>query len=150
MSLTQTSVSSFRRARSIHEVGGDERSVVRITEPGTYVLNQNLLGEPGKAGVRIECEGVRIELNGNALVGCEGSLEGVVAASGTRNVSIRDGEVRGWGRDGVDLGRVRGCSARKLRVVGNRGIGLVLGGAATIDDCTVDGNDEVNVAVLSA
>lgn len=138
------------RARNLHEVAGDGRSVHVIREPGTYVLGTDVVGKVGYSGVRIECDGVVLELNGREIRGCPGSHEGVYVPFLAANVTVRNGSVSGWGGDGVDLSCVIGCRVANLVIRDNRGFGLLLGSGAFIDGCTVDRNGNRAVAAVSA
>ena len=94
---------------------GDADSVFRITQPGSYYLTGNVAGVAGSHGIQIETEGVTLDLNGFALVGVAGSLDGVNMPNFRENVVIRNGHIRGWGESGIeariDIGRIEDITA---------------------------------------
>ena len=57
---------------------GDADSIYKITQPGSYYLSGNLIGASGKHGIEIAARDVSLDLNGFALTGVAGSLNGVV------------------------------------------------------------------------
>ncbi len=79
-------------------------SLFKITQPGSYYLTGNITGVAGKHGIEITSSGVTIDLNGFDLTGVAGSLDGINCSEfGTNNIVIRNGTVRAWGDDGVDM-----------------------------------------------
>ena len=61
-----------------------------------------LTGTSGSAGITINASDVTIDLDGHALVGGPGTLEGIDVPVDQHNIEIRNGTIRGWGRSGVD------------------------------------------------
>lgn len=121
---------------------GDADSLFRISQPGSYYLTGNITGVAAKVGIEIAASGVTIDLVGFELAGVAGSLDGIRAgAAGFRNITVRNGSVRGWGNDGIDLvnpvidnGRIEGIS-----VGGNGGAGIATTNSAVMN-CTARGN----------
>ena len=117
---------------------GDANSVFRIAQPGSYYLTGNLTGQAAKHGIEIAASGVNLDLNGFDLVGVTSSLDGIATSvSSLRNITIRNGSVRNWGDDGVDLystftkvARVEGVHS-----TGNVGYGIRLGDGGLVSDC---------------
>ena len=71
---------------------------------GQYFLTDCLTGVSGSNGIVIDADDVTLDLNGFALLGVPGSLDGVTVTGGAReNVTVKDGIVRGWGEHGIDL-----------------------------------------------
>lgn len=116
---------------------GDDDSLFRITQPGSYYLAGNVTGESGKSGIEIAASDVTLDLNGFALIGVSGTLKGI-SAGGSR-LSIFNGTIRNW-----DGGGVSGASARSLfahlRVSDNGSNGLLVGEHCIIVDCTAAWN----------
>jgi hypothetical protein len=82
---------------------GDANSSYIITQPGSYYLESNIVGEVGKNGISIEAHGVTLDLNGFTLDGVPGSGSGIAfLALFKEDVIIRNGIVRGWGQNGID------------------------------------------------
>lgn len=121
---------------------GDADSIFRITQPGSYYLTGNITGVSGRKGIEIVSDGVTIDLNGFALLGVPGSLDGIQAATQVRSVSIRNGTVRGWGGHGIDffLNNAVGGSIEHVHAFGNLGTGIRAGSSMVVDHCTSTGN----------
>ncbi len=89
---------------------GNATATFRITQPGSYYLTGNVIGESGKNGIQIASNSVTLDLNGFTLLGVSGSLSGVFMASFRENVVVCNGHVRGWGQSGlttaIDVGRI--------------------------------------------
>lgn len=154
-----------RTAISATNTPGDADSLFRITQPGSYYLQGNIQGVLSKHGIEIAVSNVTLDLNGFALVGVAGSLDGVGVQGQRDNLVVRNGTVSGWGSDGVNLTApgavgvagvienviaignthigiranaycvVRGCVAR-----GNGQDGIFVQGPAVIADCIADAN----------
>lgn len=94
---------------------GDTDSIFRITQSGSYYLAGTMTGVSNKHGIQIEADGVTLDLNGFALIGAAGSLDGINMPAFRENVVIRNGHIRGWGESGIesriDLGRIEHITA---------------------------------------
>ena len=75
---------------------------ISITQPGSYVLTSDLIGSPGN-GIEIFVDGVTLDLNGFAVDGAGSVGSGILMSFPLRDVTVRNGTVRGWGANGVDL-----------------------------------------------
>jgi parallel beta-helix repeat protein len=73
-----------------------------ITNGGSYYLTANLIGASGAHGITIASGDVTLDLNGFALIGVPGSKDAVYAGTVT-NITVRNGTVRGWGGNGVEV-----------------------------------------------
>lgn len=116
---------------------GDETCNFKITEPGSYVLPGNVTGVEGKHGILITTDGVTLDLNGFAVIGVPGSVDGVTAST-NGNVSVRNGIVRNWGQNGVYVGS--GSYIQGIRVSYNGGVGITVDHGCVVRDCTATGN----------
>ncbi|MDW7979440.1 MAG: right-handed parallel beta-helix repeat-containing protein [Verrucomicrobiales bacterium] len=133
----------------------------QIASPGSYYLTTNLTGFPGQNGITISADNVTLDLMGFELVGVPGSRSGISAILTITNVTIRNGTVRGWGTNGVDLtfanhGRVEEVFALRngsygIRAIGhfimvncsareNGEVGLAPGNGSIVVDCTANNN----------
>src|SRR4051812_13288192 len=75
-----------------------------ISQAGSYYLTTNLTGQAGTNGITISTDNVTIDLNGFALIGVGGSLDGIsINATNHRNLAVYGGTVCNWGDDGVDF-----------------------------------------------
>lgn len=127
---------------------GDPDSVFRITQPGSYYLTGNLVGQSGKRGIEIAADGVTIDLSGFAVIGVIGSLEGIAAEVGSDNAVVGNGVVRGWGSSGVDL--ENGSMAHDLVVEDNDGSGIQLALEGVIRNCVARLNGSAGLAVAAS
>lgn len=119
---------------------GDSSTVFRITQPGSYYLSDNILGQASKNGIVIAADNVTLDLNGFACIGAVGSGHGITGFAGTEsNVAIRNGTVRDWGGSGVyNLGR--NIFIAEIRAEANGGYGIGAGAQAVITRCVAKGN----------
>ena len=87
---------------------GGSSSLFRITQPGSYYLGGNITGVAGKNGIEIDADEVTLDLNGFALLGVAGSLDGVIAqAPGKHEIARRvAGLLSEFGK--FDFGQVLG------------------------------------------
>jgi hypothetical protein len=129
-------------------------SLFKITQPGSYYLAGNINGVVGKHGIEITASGVTIDLNGFELRGVDGTLAGIATtASGLRNISIRNGSVRGWGGSGVDLFAfsVVNCDVSRVRAAecgsGGQTGGVVLGSRSHVTDVVAYLNTGRGIAI---
>lgn len=111
-----------------------------ITEPGLYRLTRDLEGAAGVHGIRIESDHVELDLGGHSLVGTPGSRCGVVVGSLRFAVTIRDGEVRAWGEDGVNMTNTVAGVITEIDALDNLGAGIVLGLDTRADACRARNN----------
>jgi hypothetical protein len=104
-----------------------------ISAPGSYFLATNLISSGN--GVVITASSVTLDLNGFELAGSAGSTVGVNVSGSRTNICIRNGTVRGWNSDGLNLSNAIAVIVSDLRVFRNAGNGMVLGTAAVINSC---------------
>jgi len=122
---------------------GDADSRFKITQPGSYYLTGNITGVAGRHGIEIAASGVTLDLMGFDLSGLPASLDGVSATvSNLTNITIRNGSVRAWGDEGVDLGTNSADSSAVIdvRASGNAGNGITIGTGGTITGCSAYNN----------
>jgi parallel beta-helix repeat protein len=118
-----------------------------IDQPGSYYFVTNLTGD-ASGGITIAASGVTLDLMGFELAGGTGSA---IKVSGTqRNIAIRNGVVRDWSGDGIDLFTgASNCQVERLRVSGNAGHGVTAGMGSVVRDCTAFGNGSQGIRVNS-
>jgi hypothetical protein len=122
---------------------GDNNSVFSITQPGSYYLTANVTGEFAKSGIRIAASGVTLDLNGFDVIGPDlFSVDGVTMAGDQRNVTVKNGSVRGWKRHGVSLGfpSAPGNLVEGVSATGNTQCGIIVGYSSTVLNCTATFN----------
>src|SRR5437899_11927338 len=79
---------------------GDATASFVISQPGSYCLANNIVGESGKSGIRIDSDSVTLDLGGFAMLGVGGSLSGVLINTHI-HVSVRNGSINGRGINGL-------------------------------------------------
>ena len=134
-----------RIAINLTNTPGDADSLFKITQRGSYYLSGNISGVAGKHGIEIAASGVTIDLMGFDLSGVPamGAFDGVSATVNVlTNITIRNGSVRGWGGDGVDLGNNVAINSAVIdvRASNNTGNGILTGSFSTITGCTASVN----------
>ncbi|MEM1423562.1 MAG: right-handed parallel beta-helix repeat-containing protein [Planctomycetota bacterium] len=80
---------------------GDAAATFVIRESGRYHLTSDVLGEAGKAGIRIEAGSVSLDLNGHRVDGRDVGTNGIFCNTPSQRIEIYDGVVRGWGESGI-------------------------------------------------
>lgn len=129
---------------------GDANSIFKITEPGSYYLTGDVIGQAGKHGIEIASGRVTIDLNGFSMRGGGNSLDGI-STDGTQHfsISIKDGHIFGWGGDGVagGGGLIQDGLVENVIAFLNSGVGIGLGDAAVVTGCSLsnNGGDGINI-----
>jgi hypothetical protein len=120
---------------------GTAMSVHQISQPGSYYLTGNLVGEAGKRGIEIVSSGVSLDLSGFTVEGVPGSLEGVRATVLLTNaIRISNGVVRGWGGNGVNTAPASQVVISGVVSILNGDNGIVTGADSVIVDCAARSN----------
>ena len=133
---------------------GDADSLFKITQPGSYYLTGNITGVVGKRGIEIAASGVTIDLMGFDLSGIPGmgAFDGVSATvSNLTNITVRNGSVRAWGDEGVDLGTFSSINSAVIdvRASNNTDNGILTGSFSTITGCTAYQNAGNGISTFS-
>ncbi len=141
---------------AVQTLSGDAFATYVIDQPGSYYLNDNINGESGKDGIRIDVGNVTLDLNGFALIGVPGSSTGlfIFGLGDPVNIAVRNGTITEWGSSGLDhSGVVTNCLFENLRASGNgvdgSGSGLSVGENSTVIHCTAEANAGYGIAVGS-
>ncbi|MCH8243775.1 MAG: right-handed parallel beta-helix repeat-containing protein [Planctomycetes bacterium] len=99
-------------------------------------LAGSLTGVTAKDGITINADDVTLDLNGFALIGVAGSLDGVTVPAVVSNLTVRNGTVRDWDGAGVGADPARNSQFERLRVYSNDGGGLWIGLGSVATHCT--------------
>jgi hypothetical protein len=127
-----------------------------IATPGSYYLTGTFTGVAGTNGITIAANDVSLDLNGFALIGVPGSLDGISSANFPAtytNLTVRNGIIRNWGGSGVRAFYMYNCTFRDLVVETNGSTGLQAGVTGLIRNCIAsqnggDGIDADSLAVV--
>lgn len=116
---------------------GNATNVFVITQPGSYYLAANVAVPSGKNGILVSASRVTIDLNGFAIVGSTGSLEGITTAGGSpSHVNVRNGTIATCGSTGINLVWAPSCLIENVAFAGNKGHGLQAGNNTHVSNCS--------------
>ncbi|TVQ64453.1 MAG: right-handed parallel beta-helix repeat-containing protein [Phycisphaerales bacterium] len=122
---------------------GDSATVFRITQPGSYYLTGNELGQLGKDGIIIEANDVTIDLMGFTLRGVSGAGRGIRTIGARSRITVRNGNIVQWGLGGVLLfngGIELGSRVEGVTAASNGADGIRVGINGVVRGCTTDNN----------
>ena len=118
-----------------------------ITQPGSYYFTGNL---SGSSGIVIQASSVTLDLMGYELAAVAPSFTSGLRAEGIQtNITIRNGSVRGWLGQGVNMFNARNSLFEHLRVSDNQQVGILTGSGNVIAFCTAMGNGHNGIAAGS-
>jgi parallel beta-helix repeat protein len=113
-----------------------------VTLAGTFTTNQT--------AITVNASDVTINLGGHSLIGdpCEADTDGIYSDSS--NVEVRNGTVREFGGDGIDLRNSR-CRVINVRARDNSEDGIYMGsGLSLAKDCTACLNGHKGIEVSNS
>lgn len=117
---------------------------VTLSQPGSYYLTTNLTGAAGQHGITITGARVTLDLMGFELRGVAGSLSGIFLNAAT-SPHIRNGNISGWGQDGINGNNGGGGVIEELRVGSNARYGISFNSGSQVRKCVVAGNGDVGI-----
>ncbi len=133
---------------------GDASSVFRITQPGSYYLTGNVLGEANKSGIRITASNVTLDLNGFIVDGQSigTSIHGVFIDGAFSGTVVRNGTAARWGQNGVYAfgGSAQGNRIERVIARENVGVGIAPQDSASVIECSAIGNGTIGISVSSS
>lgn len=127
---------------------GDGSHVYRITQPGSYYLTGNISVPTGLNGIRVEADGVTLDLNGFSVQGVAGSLTGIACGARER-IHVRHGFLRGL-TAGIDGLQARSLSVESVRAEGCGFVGIRVGENSRVEDCQANGNSGTGILTYGA
>jgi hypothetical protein len=134
----------------VQTLPGDPMALYVITAPGSYYLTANVAGAPAMQGISIRASNVTLDLNGFAVIGAPGSLDGIAVMGPQNNVEIRTGNIEGWSGDGVDSSMLATeCRFVNLRSSRNNGNGFNLGPCSVVTECQAATNRMNGIRISS-
>lgn len=146
-SATGRTLQEIEPRTPIDSLETDYKGTYVITEPGSYYLTADIQQVTNEDAIAIQSSHVAIDLMGYSLIGISGSGYGirVIAPFSFENVTIRNGFVRGWGDDGIELETVTNVLIEDVHVsnCGDTGIKI---GTGIIKDCeTVNNTSGIDI-----
>ncbi len=127
-----------------------------ITEPGSYVLTSDLrdcleCSDLPSNGLIIDASHVTVDLNGFSIYGDPfSSIDGVVVVNGHTDIVVRNGFVRDWLEDGVDLSLATNSRVENVTISACAGTGIRVGAASAVVGCAVSACGGHGVEVQAA
>ena len=115
---------------------GDGEANFIITTPGSYYLDTNLIGEPNKSGIRLESDGVRIDLMGFHLDGASVGKSAILGSSGGSSIAISNGSIANWFSTAIALGTSSNVQVRDLTINSCSG-GIALASDSVVERCNL-------------
>lgn len=109
-----------------------------LTAPGSYYLTGDLNGNGSVPGLTIAGPNITVDLNGFSIARTlnVGLSPGLVIQAAGANARIRNGRIRNWGGDGVQVsGSGTAATFEDLEIINNGGHGLRAGEEATVRRC---------------
>ncbi len=152
---TYKTLSEVEPAIAINAVNtpGDVDSVYRITQPGSYYLTGNIVGASGKYCIKILADDVTIDLGGFVVSGHAASIGGIYGEGVRRNVTIRNGTVRGVGNgSGIifSLSNSRWWRVEDVSAMENSGAGIRVPNSSTVERCRAAQNGGAGIHTSSS
>jgi parallel beta-helix repeat protein len=129
----------------------DATCIFKITKPGSYYLTENLVGRAGRHGILISADHVTLDLMGFMVQGGEGTLTGITVDVVRNALVVRNGNIVGWGEDGIDFqvtGALRGDGSliEGVESSGNSLVGIRGNHRGAILRCTARANGNVGIS----
>ena len=143
------SLDQIEPRKAVQTLAGDVANLFIISLPGSYYLTTNVIGVGFKAGISIQADNVTLDLNGFAVIGTTLAAKGIVAAGTHANITVRNGTVRDWNNNGVDLSTVTGVIVTDVTANNNNGIGISTGDQSVLTGCIARTNNGDNFRVGS-
>jgi len=111
-----------------------------ISQPGSYMLTANVVGQTGRNGIEISASHVTLDLNGFCLDGAGAGLNGILAVGALTNVRIRSGTAKNWTLVGIHLESADGLRLEDLCALNNGDDGFRVGNEVDIADFCANDN----------
>jgi parallel beta-helix repeat protein len=110
-----------------------------INQPGSYYLSANL-GVTKANGVRIDAEGVTLDLNGFQISRTSGTGgDGIDILNTAHGAGVRNGSLKAFA-SGIAGGSALASAFRDLVITGCTGVGMVTGEGAVLESCRAHDN----------
>lgn len=117
---------------------GDGTRTYIISQPGSYYLTENLIGQSGKHGIEITANNVTLDLMGHTLDGANFGFVGILGAGS--NVTVRNGVIADWLSHGLDMNLAGSLLVESVTASGNNGWGMRCGQNGRFVNCAAESN----------
>ncbi len=120
--------------------------------PGSYILMANLTctGCAATSAITIGARDITIDLNGFTIRASGSSLDGIGISGNREGLTIKNGAVRGFDGDGIDLATCTRCVVENVEVFGNGAVGIKVGGSSIVRDVIVESNVDDGIQLIFA
>lgn len=124
-------------------------SGITITQPGSYIVVDNLTTAQNMNAITIICSDVTIDLNGHTLYGAGTAVgtagTGIYSFSTCVNIAIENGTIRDFRNYGISLGGLN-CQVSRIRAYRNGSGGIKSAGMnGTVTDCSAENNNGIGI-----
>lgn len=129
--------------------GSGGSSEFLIVQAGSYYLTTNVVGVSGENGINISANNVTLDLNGFSVQGISGVWSGVYIHAGYTNVTVRNGNISGWGTVSPYCGvecYANNVTLERLNVSANR-YGIYLDSSGVVRDCNCYNDTGIGIQV---
>jgi len=124
-----------------------------ISQRGSYYLAEDIFALPDNHGIEITVGHVTLDLNGYSVIGSTelATLSGVYVdpLNTVNNIVVRNGTVRSFGDDGVDLAGAKYSAVDNVRAIDNgvdgTGDGIEIGPSGRVVDSHAIGNAQFGI-----
>jgi len=124
-----------------------------INKRGSYYLAEDIFAQPDNHGIEITVSHVTLDLNGYSVIGSTelNTLSGIYTNSGAAlsNIVVRNGSVRSFSDDGVDLAGTEYAVVDNVRAIDNgvdgTGDGIEIGRNGRVVDSQAIGNAQFGI-----
>ena len=113
-----------------------------ISAPGSYYLDQNLIGEIDKDGILVNASRVQIDLMGFSILGAGGSLaavDGIASSGALSDIAVSNGFIAGWNSKGISLTQSTRVRIRDVDVALPSIFGITVGADSVVERCNIAG-----------
>jgi parallel beta-helix repeat protein len=123
---------------AVQSLTGFAQAQYLINQPGSYYLTGPITGVSGKKGIWVNAPNVTIDLCGFAMDGAGVGDDAIYADSNYSGLTVRNGVISNWVKEGVDYWSNFGTRLEGLQVRASvAGWGLVAGPGSTVVNCIV-------------
>ena len=129
---------------------GDADSKYKISVAGSYYLTGDIIADDLKSGIEIGVSNVTLDLMGFEMIGAQlfgQGTDGIRIDRSQENITIRNGIVRDWGNDGIDLALSENALIEEIVAAANGDSGVIAGVRAVVQRCRADGNGRTGISL---
>jgi hypothetical protein len=142
---TMKPLSQVQPRTPVQNLAGDAEATYVISQPGSYYLTANIVGEENKDGISVEANNVAIDLNGFSMIGVTNSGNGIVFDPDKIGGRVINGMICDWGQNGINAETLTSGFFDRLACENNGSRGITLGNDSMALNCLVRGNNSFGI-----